>query len=180
MSKYQGYWEDEIKEFVSLHGNSIRGYFEHEDGHKVCDVEFYVDNFGKLHFVADKVEYTSPSAAVVEMAPSDVGPATAAFKVLGGGFHIYKKLMLDINEQRASLEEVLNDMGIDISRNLKGTPTGTGRWYNFEQLPARKSIFDLYGKKIGVELITKGFKREHIMQDLDKLSMSTFREKYKL
>jgi len=179
-SEYQGYWENEISEFVSIHGNQLHGHFIHENGSKVCDVLFYIDKFKKLHFEAAGVEYTSPSAAILDMAPVGINAATAAFKILGGGFHIYKKLYLIINEEKASLEDILNDMGIDISRNVKGKPTGFGRWYNFEELPARKSIFDLYGMKIGVELMAKGFNKNLIVADLDLLTMSDFRKKYKL
>ena len=177
---YQGYWEDEIKEFVSLHNNSIKGYFEHENGTKVCDTEFYIDSQGKLRFVADKDEYTSPSAALQEMGGGK-DSLVARRKVLGGTtFHIYRKLVFIINEQKASMEEILNDMGIDLSRNLKGKPTGTGRWYNWNDLPARKSIFDLYGNKIGTVLVSKGYKKDDIVRDLDGMKLSDFKVKYKL
>lgn len=177
---YQGYWEDEIKEFVSLHGNSIKGYFEHENGQKVCDAEFYIDSQNKLRFVADKDEYTSPSAALSDMGGGK-DSIVARRKVLGNTtWHIYRKLIFSINDQKASMEEILNDMGIDLTKNLKGKPTGTGRWYNFEELPARKSVFDLYGNKIGTVLVSKGYKKDEIVRDLDALRLSEFKVKYKL
>lgn len=185
MKTYTGKYQEALLEAIRDNGGLIRGVFERYDGDVVSSLEFNTDQDGSIHFFVDGSEFLSPSEYVRDFferhgslgnSNSDE-PATA---VLGGSYHIFRRMNVLFNSVQQNMEQVMELYGIDMTRNpLSYTPSKPRKPKVAPNLPARTGIFKKHGDDILFKL-AKNHTRDQVCADADELTVIQFEVKYGL
>lgn len=185
MKQYAGKYQEALIEAIRDNGGLIRGVFERYDGDAVSSIEFNLDNAGGIHFFVEGSEYNSPSEYIRDYferygalgnSNSDE-PATA---VLGGSYHVFRRMNVLFKSTQQNMEQVMETYGIDMSKNPTTSKIKTPRKPKASaHINARKGIFQKHGDDILFKL-AKIHGRDQVCDDADDMTVIQFEIKYSL
>lgn len=184
MKQYSGKYQEALVEAIRDNSGLITGVFERYDGDAVSSIEFNLDHAGGIHFFVEGSEYTSPSDYIRDYferygALGNSNAADPATAVLGGSYHIFRRMNVLFKSVQQNMEQVMEAYGVDISKNPSTTTKVPRKAKSKSNIPARQGIFEKHGNDILFKL-AKTHGRDQVCSDADDMTVIQFELKYSL
>ena len=183
MNQYSGKYQEALIEAIRDNGGLIRGVFERYDGDAVSSIEFNLDHAGSIHFFVEGSEYNSPSDYIRDYferygALGNSNAADPATAVLGGSYHIFRRMNVLFKSVQQNMEQVMELYGVDMSKSPTTSKSRSQRKSKVSaHIPARKGIFQKHGDDILFKL-AKIHGRDQVCRDADDMTVIQFELKY--